>query len=85
MMKNNYKHCVVVDENGYYVEWVRITIQPNGQEQIDGYTLGIGEHPIDALPPTDMVKAHWTGTKWEETATAEEIAAAEAERAAMSP
>lgn len=71
-----YKHCCVIDRNGYYVTFVSILLEnANGEKRefIQGYTLKDGEKLLDVNPPSKMVRAHWNGSAWEEGATPEEI------------
>ena len=89
----NYKYCCVVDADGSYKTFVLVLLeQSDGSEtteSVQGYTLTAGERLIDAAPPakrqhagtTGFVKPRWdedTET-WVEGATAEELAAWEAE------
>lgn len=89
----NYKHSCVVDANGVYQTFVLVLLGQDGDgaqtETVQGYTLAEGEQLIDtALPAmrqhagtTGFISPKWaTGTSaWIEAATAEEIAAWEAE------
>lgn len=73
-----YKHSCVIDRDDMYVTLVLVYLEPddNGivKENIQHYELKDGERLIDAPPPGNLVKAHWNGSTWEETATPEEIA-----------
>lgn len=89
----NYKHSCVVDANGVYQTFVLVLLGQDGDgaqtETVQGYTLAEGERLIDALPP--IIKAHagspgfvcpcWDedAETWVEGASAEELAAWEAE------
>lgn len=89
----NYKHCCVVDANGAYKTFVLVLLEQNEEgettENVQGYTLAVGEQLIDTAPPamrqhagtSGFISPKWaTGTSaWIEAATAEEIAAWEAE------
>ena len=89
----NYKHSCVVDANGVYQTFVLVLLGQDGDgaqtETVQGYTLAEGEQLIDTAPPamrqhagtTGFISPKWaTGTSaWIEAATAEEIAAWEAE------
>ncbi len=66
----NYKHCCVVDKDGYYKTFVLVHIK-DGVETIDSYTLKSGECLIDAPAPAGMVRPRWTGEAWVETGTVE--------------
>ena len=79
----NYKHCCIINTAGYYQTFVLVLLVPQEdgtvENNVQGYGPLPGEQLIDALPPTGFVKAHWTGTAWEEGATTDELAAWEAE------
>ena len=89
----NYKHSCVVDANGVYQTFVLVLLGQDGDgaqtETVQGYTLAEGEQLIDtALPAmrqhadtSGLIMPKWdSGTSaWVEGATAEEIAAWEAE------
>lgn len=66
----NYKHCCVIDTNGYYRDLVLVV-----DGTIQYYSLNKGETLIDAPTPADFIKPRWNGKEWTEGATAEEIAA----------
>jgi len=79
----NYKHSCVIDANGVYVDLVLVLLPDKGEPEVQGYTLHEGESIIDFEPPEIKKKAgdngfvapKWDGTKWVESATAEQIAA----------
>lgn len=77
----NYKHSCVIDAAGFYITLVLVIFEPAGTgettEEIQGYTLKSGEYIIDTAPPSGFIKPKWNGSAWEETATSEEIAAAD--------
>lgn len=85
------KYGTVIDDNGYKIAFIRVLIDSETGTETPLFSpqrgLAQGEKIVydDWQLANGMTKAHWTGTEWKETATAEEIAAAEAERAAMSP
>lgn len=79
-MSNNPHRCVI-DRDGYYVEFVLLIEQPDGSAAPYAYELKPGEMLVEASPPSDMIRPRWTSTAWEEMASQEEIAAAEAARA----
>lgn len=85
----NYKHCCVINATGYYQTFVLVLLEPQEdgtvENKVQGYGLLTGEQLIEATPPTGFVKAHWTGSAWEEGATAKEIAAWEEEHPAQEP
>lgn len=85
------KHCSVIDAVGRHVTYVLVKIrdkplEDGGTEQVEevqNYTLKDGEQLVDAQPPvmrthagsTGFVSPVWGGSDWQETATADEIAA----------
>lgn len=89
----NYKHCCVVDADGAYKTFVLVLLEQgeDGEttETVQGYTLAEGERLLDVHPP--IIKDHvgspgfvcprWDedAETWCEGATAEELAAWEAE------
>ena len=89
-MKNE-KHCSVVDAEGKHVTCVLVKIrdkplEDGGTEQVEevqNYTLKVGEQLVDAQPPvmwthagsTGFISPVWDGSQWAETATADEITA----------
>ena len=89
----NYKHCCVVDADGVYKEFVLVLLEQSDggetTESVQGYTLTAGERLLDVLPPiikdhagsAGFVRPRWDeGTEtWLEGASAEELAAWEAE------
>jgi|GEM_PF-5980329 len=79
-MINNPHRCVV-DSNGIYVTFVLLMEQPDGSKAPYSYSLKSGESLLDASPPSNMITPRWISTAWEETASPEEIAAAEAIKA----
>ena len=88
---NNEKHCSVVDAEGRHVTYVLVKIRDKPLEdgtteqveEIQNYTLKDGEQLVDAQPPvmrqhagsTGFLSPIWGGSDWQETATADEIAA----------
>ena len=84
-MVNCYRN--VVDQNGVFVTTVLMC--DNYGKPLNHpycYDLKPGEQLIESPPPSPaLVKARWSGNGWEESATAAEIAAAEAEREAEIP
>lgn len=95
---NNEKHCSVVDAEGRHVTYVLVKIRDKPLEdgtteqveEIQNYTLKDGEQLVDAQPPvmrqhagsTGFLSPIWGGSDWQETATADEIAAWEQEHPA---
>ena len=89
----DYKHCCVVDANGAYKTFVLVLLEQNEEgettENVQGYKLAEGEQLIDtALPAmrqhagtSGFIKPKWDAESngWVEGATAEQIAAWEAE------
>ena len=85
------KHCSVVDAEGKHVTYVLVKIRDKPLEdgtteqveEIQNYTLKDGEQLVDAQPPimrthagsTGFLSPVWGGSDWQETATADEIAA----------
>lgn len=85
------KHCSVIDAVGRHVTYVLVKIrdkplEDGGTEQVEevqNYTLKVGEQLVDAQPP--VMRQHagsvgyiapvWGGSDWQETAAADEIAA----------
>ena len=92
------KHCSVIDAEGRHVTYVLVKIrdkplEDGGTEQVEevqNYTLKDGEQLVDASPPsmrqhagsTGFISPIWGGSDWQETATADEIAAWEQEHPA---
>ena len=88
---NNEKHCSIIDAEGRHVTYVLVKIrdkplEDGGTEQneeVQNYTLKAGEQLVDAQPPvmrthagsTGFLSPVWGGSDWQETATADEIAA----------
>jgi len=68
-------HRCVIDCDGYYVTFVNLDDLPKS------FAITDGQSYIEASPPSNMIAPHWTGDAWEETASPEEIAAAEAVKA----
>ena len=95
---NNEKHCSVIDAEGKHVTYVLVKIrdkplEDGGTERVEevqNYTLKDGEQLVDAQPPvmrqhagsTGFLSPVWGGSDWQETATADEIAAWEQEHPA---
>lgn len=95
---NNEKHCSVIDVEGKHVTYVLVKIRDKPLEdgtteqveEIQNYKLKDGEQLVDASPP--VMRQHagsvgyiapvWGGSDWQETATADEIAAWEQEHPA---
>lgn len=72
-MEKNYKNYCVVDAAGRYKTLVLVLIK-DGKEHIQFYELAMGERLLNApVPGGTLCKPRWTGTAWEESATAEEI------------
>lgn len=85
------KHCSVIDAVGRHVTYVLVKIrdkplEDGGTERVEevqNYTLKDGEQLVDAQPPvmrqhagsTGFISPIWDGSKWAETAAADEIAA----------
>ena len=92
------KHCSVIDAEGRHVTYVLVKIrdkplEDGGTERVEevqNYTLKDGEQLVDASPPsmrqhagsTGFISPIWGGSDWQETATADEIAAWEQEHPA---
>lgn len=92
------KHCSVIDAEGRHVTYVLVKIrdkplEDDGTERVEevqNYTLKDGEQLVDAQPPvmrqhagsTGFISPIWDGSKWAETAAADEIAAWEQEHPA---
>ena len=88
---NNEKHCSVIDAEGKHVTYVLVKIrdkplEDGGTERVEevqNYTLKVGERLVDAQPPvmrthagsTGFISPVWDGSRWAETAAADEIAA----------
>lgn len=88
---NKEKHCSVIDAEGKHVTYVLVKIRDKPLEdgtteqveEIQNYTLKDGEQLVDAQPPvmrqhagsTGFIAPIWDGSDWQETATADEIAA----------
>lgn len=95
---NKEKHCSVIDAEGRHVTYVLVKIrdkplEDGGTERVEevqNYTLKVGEQLVDAQPPvmrthagsTGFISPVWGGSDWQETATADEIAAWEQEHPA---
>lgn len=85
------RHCSVVDAKGEFVTFVLVQTHDQTNErgetesvqEIKSYSLKDGEQLIDAQPPvmrqhagsTGFASPVWGGSDWQETATADEIAA----------
>ena len=92
------KHCSVIDAEGRHVTYVLVKIrdkplEDGGTERVEemqNYTLKVGEQLVDAQPPvmrthagsTGFISPIWDGSQWAETAAADEIAAWEQEHPA---
>ena len=92
------RYCSVIDAEGKHVTYVLVKIrdkplEDGGTEQVEevqNYTLKDGEQLVDASPPvmrqhagsTGFLSPIWGGSDWQETATADEIAAWEQEHPA---
>ncbi len=64
----SYKHCCVIDKNGYYITFVLVLGDIYGNDaKIQHYQLREGERLIDAPAPAGMARPRWTGTDWQET------------------
>jgi len=74
-------HRCVVNRDSYYKTFVLLISKEDGTAVPYAYDLEPGETLIEAPPPSNMVAPRWTGNVWEETATPEQIAAAEAAKA----
>ena len=88
-----YKHSCVVDADGVYQTFVLVLLEQDEEgettEKVQGYTLAAGEQLIDTAPPAmrqhagaaGFITPKWdSGTSaWTEGATAEQVAAWEAE------
>ena len=88
---NKEKHCSVIDAEGRHVTYVLVKIRDKPLEdgtteqveEIQNYTLKDGEQLVDAQPPvmrqhagsTGFLSPIWGGSDWQDTATADEIAA----------
>lgn len=88
---NKEKHCSVIDAEGRHVTYVLVKIRDKPLEggtterveEVQNYTLKVGEQLVDAQPP--VMRQHagsvgyiapvWDGSQWAETAAADEIAA----------
>lgn len=92
------KHCSVIDAEGKHVTYVLVKIRDKPLEdgtteqveEIQNYKLKDGEQLVNASPPvmrqhagsTGFLSPIWGGSDWQETATADEIAAWEKEHPA---
>lgn len=68
----NHKHSCVIDATGNYITYVLVA-----DDEIKEYQLKADESLIDAPTPSGFMKPHWDGETWVETASLEEIAAAD--------
>ena len=89
----DYKHCCVVNADGVYQTFVLVLLEQNEEgettENVQGYKMAEGEQLIDTAPPSMRQHAGTSGfitPKWDDDAgawidgaTAEQIAALEAE------
>ena len=92
------RHCSVIDAKGEFVTFVLVQTHDQTNErgetesvqEIKSYSLKDGEQLVDAQPPvmrqhagsTGFLSPVWGGSDWQETATADEIAAWEQEHPA---
>lgn len=83
----HYKHCCVVDAKGFYKDYVLVQTE-NEEQTVVGYTMQEGDMLVDSETTPDrklhaggagFVKPRWDAETWVEGATAEELAAWEAE------
>ena len=84
---NDYKYACVVDANGFYKTLVVLFLTESFSTDADtpakaewvvqSYKLADGDILVETQQPGGMLKPRWTGTTWEEAATAEEIEAAD--------
>ena len=77
-MSDNPHRCVI-DCDGYYVNFVLLVEQADGEAVPYSYEMQPGESLIEATSPTNMIRPRWTGDAWEETASPEEVEAAKPE------
>lgn len=64
----------IVDEQNMFVDFVVAYAEEDSNEFfIPGWELAEGERLLEIPHPGEMVKPHWTGSKWEEYATPEEV------------
>lgn len=88
----HYKHCCVVDAKGFYKDYVLVQTE-NEEQTVVGYTMQEGDMLIDSETTPDrkqhagstgFVRPRWDedAETWVEGATAEELAAWEAEHPA---
>ena len=78
-----YKHCCVVDKQGYYVDFVLVHLEEDQEgsivERVDTHIMADGEKLLDAeLPAGQFARPRWMNGRWTEGGTEEEIAAWEA-------
>ena len=88
----NYKHCCVIDADGYYQTFVRVLLPEDAVPQVQGYLLKNGESLVDMETPANppyagaigLVRPRWDelSNAWVEGATAEEISEFDAEHPA---
>lgn len=67
-----YKHCCVIDANGFYITFVLVLLENSKGEKgefIQNYKLKKGEKLIAVTPPRNMKKPRWNGSNWEEFST----------------
>lgn len=92
------RHCSVIDAKGEFVTFVLVQMHDQTNErgetesvqEIKSYSLKVGEQLVNAQPPVMRTHAGsvgyiapvWGGSKWAETAAADEIAAWEKEHPA---
>lgn len=70
----NYKHMCIIDAHNMFVGFVVAYASGNSDDYtIPGRELEDGERLLEIPHPGEMVKPYWTGSKWEEYATPEEV------------
>lgn len=85
------KYGIVIDSGGNKVDFVRVLLEQSNRMEKPLFSPERDLHASEKIIYDDwqsannMLKAHWTGTAWEETATPEEIAAWEKEHPAPPP
>lgn len=85
----DYKHCCVIDAQGFYKTFVLVILEADdtGQlvEKVQYYTLSEGEQLLNTAAPSSFVRPRWDGSAWIEGATPDEIEAWEQEHPAPEP
>ena len=76
----DYEYRCVIDAQGYYTAFVLVWLRSDEKQQIEAYTLQVGESLLDAPPPGNFVRPKWAGEAWVEGASADEIAEWEAQQ-----